>query len=198
MNKKVVFCHFSFRRPRGKDYGIFAAALYADSEGKIFVDKKVRAYKLWQNHQHITAIQAYEHAMKSIWEWQSILIEHNVTNVLLVTDNSILAGWIADPKKNKVYTPYMNKANNLYKIGGAKEIVLSVGLCEPRDAEKSHKFCKEELVTNKPNQESTLDTTKKSENGAVHKLDIEGMGYKTAISILDEDKPSIEPGIKEA
>ena len=102
--QKFVYCHFSFRRPRGKKYGLFAVALYADSIGKRLVAAKTRAFLLWQNHQHITAIQAYEHAMYCLWEWQHKLQQHGVTNILLVTDNSTLAGWIMNPNKNKYYT----------------------------------------------------------------------------------------------
>ena len=31
---KTIYCHFSFRRPRGKPYGLFAVAFYKDYEGK--------------------------------------------------------------------------------------------------------------------------------------------------------------------
>ena len=42
------------------------------------------------------------------------MLSKGFTNVMLVTDNSILAGWITDPKKNKAYTGYMNKAVEPY------------------------------------------------------------------------------------
>jgi len=94
MENKTVYCHLSFRRPKGKNYGIFSAALYTEYDGKTLVARQTRAYELWENHQHVTAIQAYEHALNCIWEWQRQLREHGVREVILVTDNSILAGWI--------------------------------------------------------------------------------------------------------
>ena len=71
-----------------------------------------------------------------------------INQILLVTDNSTLAGWIENPKKNKAYTEFMNRAVEPYRAGAPKEITLSIGLCEVRDYEKSYKFCKEENVVN--------------------------------------------------
>ncbi len=180
---KNVYCHFSFRRPRGKNYGLFSCALYADFEGKVLVSHVTRAFLLWKDHQHITAIQSYEHALYCIWAWQAKLKEYKVTNVLLVTDNSTLAGWIENPKKNKEYESWMARANDQFRAGRPKEIQLSVGLCEVRDAEKSHKYCTEDRVANKiPTQE------KKPVAG--YKLDI-GSNYKSAVEIDNESKPEI-------
>lgn len=180
---KEVYCHFSFRRPRGKDYGIFAAALYSDSEGKELVARKTRAFRLWKNHQHVTAIQSYEHAMQCIWEWQGKLLEYDVTNVLLVTDNSILANWIVDHKANRAYEHYMNKAVEQYRVGSTREIVLPVGICQPRKSEKSHKFCKEELVTN-------MHSLTNREDAPGTKLRFtENTQMRSIFDILKEDEP---------
>ena len=140
---KTVYCHFSFKRPKGKNYGLFAVAFYLDFDGKILTAQATRRYPLWENHQFITAIQAYEHALYSIYNWQGIMRNKGITRVMLVTDNSTLAGWIENPKKNKQYTTYMNRAVEQYKAGAPKEITMDVGLCEVRDYEKSYKFCKE-------------------------------------------------------
>lgn len=145
---KTVYCHFSFKRPKGKNYGLFAVAFYTDIEGKRLIAQATRKFPLWQNHQFITAIQAYEHALYSIYLWQGVMKKAGITNVMLVTDNSTLAGWIQDPKKNKAYTQYMNKAVENYRAGAPKEITLSIGLCEVRDYEKSYKFCREDKVVN--------------------------------------------------
>lgn len=182
MNKKFIYCHFSFRRPRGKEYGLFAVALYSDFEGKCLIAQKTRAFELWENHQHITAIQAYEHAMYCLWEWQSKLKEHDITNILLVTDNSTLAGWIANPKKNKAYAPTMLRAIEPYKVGGVREIYLPIGLCEPRDSEKSHKFCKEELVKGKLPTSNNKKPTR-------YKIDLGDTKVKTALDIIMESTP---------
>ena len=135
----------------------------------------------WKNHQHVTAIQAYANALNCIWEWQSKLLEYNVTNVLLVTDNSNLVKWIENPKKNRDFRQYMSKAYKPFHSGD-KELALGVGLCEPRNLEKSHKYCKEEFVENWSSYENA-----KSRNKSKTKLSIEGL--VTVDDILDEDKP---------
>lgn len=143
---KVVYCHFSFRRPRGEGYGIFSCALYKDYDGTEPVIKRVCMEDLWKDHQHITAIQAYRFALDSIYKWQSHLLNAGVVAVLLVTDNQNLAGWILNPKKGS-FKEYMRKAYRPYQIG-TKRLTITVGLCIPRDYEKSHKFCKIEFVEN--------------------------------------------------
>lgn len=72
---KVVYCHFSFRRPRGEGYGIFSCALYNDYDGTEPVIKRVCMEELWKDHQHITAIQAYRFALDSIYKWQAHLLK---------------------------------------------------------------------------------------------------------------------------
>lgn len=144
----TVYCHFSFKRPKGKDYGLFAVAFYYDYEGKKLAAQATRRFPLWKNHQFVTAIQSYEHALYSIYQWQGIMKSRGITNVMLVTDNSTLHGWILNPKKNKNYVDYMNRAVEKYRVGGDKEITLDISLCPVRDYEKSYKFCKEELVIN--------------------------------------------------
>lgn len=145
---RTIYCHFSFKRPKGKEYGLFAVAFYNDFEGKSLIVSKTRKYELWKNHQFVTAIQSYEHALLTIYEMQGLMQDAGIRQVMLVTDNSTLAGWIEEPSKNKNYLPYMNRAVKNHKIGGAKEIVIGVGLCEPRNAEKSYKYCVESRVCN--------------------------------------------------
>lgn len=182
-NNKTVYCHFSFKRPKGKDYGLFAVAFYLDPEGKILTAQATRKLPLWKDHQFVTAIQAYEHALYSIHNWQGIMRSKGINNVLLVTDNSTLAGWIENPKKNKAYVEYMNRAVAPYKAGGEKEIILRIGLCEVRDYEKSYKFCKEEKVIND-------NPTVKSKNGKrVIDLNSSNLQYST-ISELEKTNPN--------
>lgn len=157
----TVYCHFSFKRPKGKNYGLFAVAFYFDQEGKKLTAQATRKFPLWENHQFITAIQAYEHALYSIYTWQGVMKSKGINRVLLVTDNSTLAGWIENPKKNKAYTEYMNRAVEPYKAGSPKEITLTIGLCEVRDYEKSYKFCKEDKVINDANPIKKDDTGKR-------------------------------------
>ena len=56
-SKKVtIYCHFSFKRPRGETYGIFAVAFYSDFAGKDLITYKVRQIELWKDHQFVTAM----------------------------------------------------------------------------------------------------------------------------------------------
>lgn len=144
----TVYCHFSFRRPANKPYGIFAVAFYSDFEGKKLLMFKTRKFKLWKDHQFVTAIQAYEHALRTIYECQGQMKAAHIRQIMLVTDNSTLAGWIENPAKNKTYTEFMEKAVKMYRVGAPKEIVIGIGLCEARKAEKSYKYCIEEKVCN--------------------------------------------------
>lgn len=189
IDTKTVYCHFSFRRPRGKQYGLFAVAFYLDKEGKVLTAQATRRIPLWQDHQFITAIQSYEHALYSIYSWQGIMRSKGITNVLLVTDNSTLAGWIENPKKNKNYTAYMNKAVEQYRAGGPKEIVLSIGLCEVRDYEKSYKYCKEDKVL----KEDKPVVVKNSSGGNAISIDTSKLQYKTITQLENENinKPEI-------
>ena len=145
---RTIYCHFSFKRPKDKGYGLFAVAFYKDFEGKKKIIHETVKLDLWKDHQFVTAIQAYANALEEIHKFQGVMMRVSIGDVMLVTDNSILAGWILNPKKNKDYTEYMRRAVEPYRVGSHKEIVVGVGLCEPRDYEKSYKYCKEEFVSN--------------------------------------------------
>lgn len=178
---RTIFCHFSFKRPKNQIYGLFAVAFYSDFEGKKLITNKTRKFDLWQDHQFITAIQAYEHALMTIYELQGYMRQAGINQVMLVTDNSTLAGWIDNPKKNKNYAEFMERAVKPYRAGSYKEIIIGVGLCAPRKAEKSYKYCKEELVSN-----TYIPEAKKREEAVGYKLDIGE--YKSALDLLAEDK----------
>lgn len=177
----TIYCHFSFKRPKEKCYGLFSVAFYSDFDGKHLILHKTRKYDLWENHQFVTAIQSYEHALMTIYELQGQMKAKNINQVMLVTDNSTLAGWIENPKKNKNYAGFMEKAVKAYRAGSFKEIVIGVGLCEPRKAEKSYKYCKEENVCN-----NYIPSSMKKENSDGYKISIDK--YKSALDILAEDK----------
>lgn len=182
---KTIYCHFSFKRPRGEGCGIFAVAFYSDFEGKKIITKKVRKFDLWQDHQFVTAIQSYEHALMTISELQGQMREAGINQVMLVTDNSTLAGWIEFPKKNKTYAGFMERAVKPYRAGAFKEIVIGVGLCEPRNAEKSYKFCKEEFVMN-----NYVPEGKKEKSSVGYKLSL--TEYRSILDIIAEDKATPE------
>lgn len=182
---RTVYCHFSFKRPKGKNYGLFAVAFYNDYAGKQLTAQATRRLPLWKNQQFVTAVQSYEHALYSIYYWQGIMKKNGITNVMLVTDNSTLAGWIQDPKKNKKYTDYMNRAVEKYRAGAPQEIILSIGLCAVRDYEKSYKFCREDKVIN-----DNTDIVKETKSG-VNVIDIaaSNMQYQT-ISQIEKNNPN--------
>lgn len=145
---KVVYCHFSFRRNR-KDSGkiTLACALYADKKYKDLIASSVVREFIWlENNQYIGGIQAYHFALESIAKWQGKLAEKGVTEVQLVTDNSVLANWIRNPEKNKKYRDYMKRATREFRVCGAKEILLEVTLRPPVKYECSFKFCREDKV----------------------------------------------------
>lgn len=193
-NSYTIYCHFSFKRPKGENYGLFAVAFYSDFEGKKLIKYTVRKYDLWENQQFVTAIQSYEHALLTIYENQGLMKSANINQVMLVTDNSTLAGWIVNPKKNKAYTSYMEKAVKPYRIGSYKEIILGIGICDPRKSEKSYKFCREDLVENTyiPKSDTNLnrndsDCDKSAiETKKYHVLNIDE--HRSVLDILGEDK----------
>lgn len=187
---RQIYCHFSFKRPKGKEYGLFAVAFYRDFEGKDLITYKVRRMPLWDNQQFVTAIQSYENALRTISEMQGYMMNGDIYSVMLVTDNSTLAGWIENPSKNKAYFRHMMRANKHYKIGGAREIVINVGLCEPRHSEKSYKYCKEELA---------IDEMPHSTKVNKIKVDTNSLKYSSVLDIIkaDESIPMIDGGIKE-
>lgn len=194
---KTVFCHFSFRRPKGVDYGLFAVAFFFEYEGKKPTARVTKKLPLWKNHQFITAIQSYNFALSYIYHWQSIMKLRGIDTVMLVTDNSTLAGWIENPKKNKDYTEWMNKAVEDYRLGGQKEIEIGVGLAKVRNYEKSYKFCKEKYIEEEPVEYSKSITGEHAIN-----LDSNGIEYKTLnpaelIDMLEPSIPDMDTGIKE-
>lgn len=191
---RTVYEHFSFRRPRGEEYGYFAVAFFLDYDGspKKLTAQMTRKIKLWnKDSQFITACQSYENALYMIHKWQGIMASKGITNVILVTDDSALANWIENPNKNKTYAPWMRKACEKYRAGQEKEILIDVGLGVVREYEKSHKFCKEEYVV-----EEQVEVIEDVKSG-VNKLSLGdiGTGYKTITQIEAENKKAITPEI---
>lgn len=186
-NNSVVYCHFSYRRPKGKHYCLFAVALYRDPEWKKLIVQRTVALSMWEDQQHVTAIQSYQNALECLFQWQGTLRAHGMNNVLLVTNNSTLALWISNPKKRKEYADYMEMAVAPYRAGAKKEILLSIGMCEPVDNEKSHKFCRDELVKN--NIPSEFQAREDRKEAAKNLLDIKNLRLLTVEEFLNVDKP---------
>jgi len=145
----TIYCHFSYRRPKGQNFAVFTSAFYKDEEGTEYICHFTRAFNMWENQQYVCGVQSYEHALYCIWVNQKELIERGISVVNLVTDNSALAKWIADPKSNKNYTYWINRAQSNYALGKNKEININVGLCKPTRSEKSYKFNTIDQIINK-------------------------------------------------
>jgi hypothetical protein len=195
-DNSTVYCHFSFKRPNKgvEGYGLFAVAFYRDAEGKKVIYHVTKKMNLWQNHQFITAIQSYENALRVISELQGDMINNRIRRVILVTDNSTLAGWIMNPKKNKAYTDYMNKAVEKYRAGGPRQIMVDIELDEVREYEKSYKYCNEKNVVVTENKKVTQQDDGRN---AINIETIQG-GYKTISQMLKEfDNGPTVTGIKE-
>lgn len=147
MKQLTLYCHFSFRRIRKEPGMVYlAVAFFRDYDGARLLEHKTVKRKLWEDQQFVTAIQSYEFALSCIYEWQGILSRLNVGQIILVTDNSTLAGWIENPKKNKGYAAIMERAVEAYRVTGPKEITLGIGLGNVRKYERSYKFCAEKYV----------------------------------------------------
>lgn len=190
-NKKItLYCHFSFKRPKNKPGKCYlACAFYQDYAAKKLIAKRVVERNLWVDHQFITGAQAYEFALSTIYIYQGILISKGVNQIMLVTDNSILAGWITDPKKHKNFANYIERANSMYRVFAPKEITLGIGLCKVWEYEKSYKYCKEQYVEKEDN------VVNKNEHGE-NKLDIAKQydSVQTIDDLMKEDiaKPEIK------
>lgn len=179
-----AYCHFSFRRPKKYEgYGYFAVAFYSDYDGKKLIGHTTVKKKLWFDNQWVTAIQSYENALRVISELQHSMITGGYTSIILVTDNSILAGWIDHiSPKNQFYDDMMKAVAN-YRCGGPREIKLSVGLAEPRNSEKSYKYCSEKYL-----EEVKEDEAIEDDNG-VNKLSAKG---SKITDLMDDDDAVVE------
>lgn len=183
---RQVFCHFAFRRPKGKDYGLFAVVYFWDFKGTKEIGHFTVKQKLWENQQFVTAIQSYNFALTTISKLQSYMRDSKINQVMLITDNSILADWIETPNKNKYYTEYMEKAVKDYRIGANREITVGVGLCDPFEKEKAYKYCSEEYITDIFDE--SKDSIVSTEKGK----------YKSVLDILNEVEPQpVIDGMKE-
>ena len=180
---KPIYCHFSFRRPKGKDYGIFACACYGDKAGNKLVAKNTEMHKLWLDHQHVTAVQSYWFALKCLYDWQDKMIEAEVTNILLVCNNSNLVNAIANPKKSGFVADYLEDVYKHY-VNGDKTFELPIGICEAVNRDGSIRFCREDLVTNSSdyNVKVTLDNA----NG-VARLEIDDGAFISIDDVLEQD-----------
>lgn len=174
---KEIYCHFAFRHPKGLEYAIFAAVLYAEKAAKTLITAKTSAYIPWDKNQYVKALQAYEHALDCIWLWQSKLKKHKITQVYLVTSNKNLVKWLSDPKGYKKYNKWLEQIAKQYGLGGSKEITIPIGLCVL--PEKAQKFCTQDKISNK------IPKTDKKIDG--YRLAIQS--HKNIIDILKEEKP---------
>lgn len=174
-----MYCHFSFKRPKELDNkGIFTVAFYTDYEGKNFIVRRTAELDLWSDHQFISAIQSYWFTLYTISDIQSSMLKNGITQVRLVTDNSTLAGWIVNHKKNKAYTQFMDKAVEQFKEGSPREIAVGVNLSKVRNYEKSYKFCKKELIN------YSLNENEVPKVDGINKIDLGEIEHESVLDIL--------------
>lgn len=191
--ERAVYCHFSFRKPANTPYCIFAVAIYMDEAGKKLIAEKTVAIKPWVDQQHVKAIQAYANALEYIFEKQGKMMKQGINNIIMVTDNTTLHGWIQNPAKHKMYKQYMEKAIKPYRVGGSKEILMTVGLYRVLEREKSHKFCREDLICNKrPTWDS--DSEKQEDKNVVTRLSIDSTKAMSIDDIMKADMPKVDWG----
>lgn len=146
---RKVYCHFSFKRPKDRPgIAYFAVVFFEEAKAKNKIARRTVERELWLDQQFVTAIQSYEYALEFIHEWQGVMLSKGIKVVRLVTDNSVLAGWIKDPKKNKEYTEYMNRAVRNYRKGGAKELAIDIELCKVANINRAYYYCTERHVEN--------------------------------------------------
>lgn len=178
----IVYCHFSFRRRNNNEYGLFSTAFYSDYEGKKCIAHITRKEDLWvPEGAYITAIQSYEHALRTIFESQPVLKRHNVDRIYLVSDNSALVKWICNPNSCARFARFMEKAVEDYRLGAIHEITIPVGVCKSWKAEKSYKYCDERYIFE--DKSAKIVST-----GGVNKLDLGDMKLQ---SIADVQKNNI-------
>ena len=180
---RPVYCHFSFRRLKGKEYSIFACACYGDKESKELLEKNVEIHKLWLDHQHVTAVQSYWFALKCLYDWQNKFLDLGITNILLVCNNSNLVNAIAKPKKSGFVADYLEDVYRHY-VNGDKSFELPIGICEAVTRDKSVKFCREDLVTNF--DDYAVETTLENSN-SIAKLDFGDSEFSSVDEILEKD-----------
>lgn len=192
--RKIVYCHFSFKRKREDKFGYFAVAFFRDYNAKDEIVHFVNKQRLWLDHQWVTSIQSYENVLRTIHNCQGALKANGYTDVILVTDNSVLAGWIENPRKNKRYQEYMEKAIKDYRIGASKEIQIGVGLSDVWKYEKSYKYCFERYCKKDITEVESKDS---HSDNKLHLLDIPAnamsiMELEEELNNSDTAKPAIK------
>lgn len=186
-----IYCNFAFRRQVKENYIILTNIFYADKEMTKQIERKTRAYKMWENQQYVCAVQSYEYALNCIFESEYQMRKHGVTKVWLITANSALVSWIVGSRRAE-YNNMLFKAKQPYMPGGAKEIHVEVGVLPAIDYDPAYKYCRVQNVTNE------IPFTKKDE--AVSKLNVLGMSIFDNIEnmmkdTLKEDKKHVDEDI---
>lgn len=194
---KVVYLHFSSRRPNNEAFGMFSVACYADYEAKKLLTKEVTALELWDDSQHISAIQSYYNALDYIYRHQAEMQRVGITNVMLVTNNSTLVKWILNEGRNKYYIHWVDFATKQFRFGQKKEIVLGVGLLNARDTEKSKQYCLLKNVRNMDEITQELETKGKKKKYQLEFNQEQHTKFKTIYDILAEDEPEVIGEMKE-
>lgn len=194
---KTIYLHFSFRRPNNKTYGMFSVACFADNEASKLITKEITANILWEDSQHMAAIQSYHNALDYIYRHQAEMINAGISNVMLVTNNSTLVKWIMNEGRNIYYLNWIDKATRQFRFGQNKEIILGVGLLNARDNEKSKQYCNIKNVRNIDEITQEIEGMGKKKK---YKLDLgcgDNVKVRTIYDIIAESEPEGINGLKE-
>lgn len=204
---ETIYCDFGCRRPEktenGLRYGIFSVAMYAGTEDKKCIWKRVVMDDLWEDSSYVTAIQSYKYALDAIYKAQEFIRKAGIKRVMLRSESAALINLICEPRSKKEYAEYMEMANSPYRIGSVKEITLGVGVCDRVKYERSRKYCKEENVTDDLRVNSKERLAEKSKKhvlktGTVNILGKVNNTRKTVFDVIEDsnETPEIE-GFKE-
>ena len=143
---KPVYIYFSFRHfQKSGDRMVVATAAYAEPEGKTLLGMKVVEVTPWSENNYVKVLQSYANALNYIYEKQETLKKNGYDQVVLMTSNKILYGWLINNECNS-HHKWFKLANRPFRTGAKKELTISTGLGVLTDKDLAYKYCKLEMV----------------------------------------------------
>ena len=142
---KPIYVYFSFRHIKKVDRMIASVAMYLDPEGTKLLNVRVTELNPWDNNNYVKTIQSYANVLNVLYEKQAMLDAYGFDQVVLMTDNKVLHGWIANGSSHG-HAEWFKRANRPFRVGGEKEITVTVGLGMLASGNPAYKFCKPEYV----------------------------------------------------
>lgn len=142
---KPVYIYFSFRHFQEEDKMVVATSAYADPDGKKQLGMRVVEVKAWDSNNYVKILQSYANALNYIYDKQETLKKNGFDQVILMTSNKILHGWLVNNECNN-HRKWFKIANKSFRSGAKKEIEIAVGLGLLAKSDLAYKYCKLELV----------------------------------------------------